>query len=72
MVVNDIGVGVDGAANGDSPAERVVSEVRAAGGEAVAAEVSPLWMAVSAYGRVDVLVNNARASRGRTTSPTYG
>ena len=36
VVVNDFGVSLAGAGEGDSPAEQVVAEIRAAGGEAVA------------------------------------
>lgn len=36
VVVNDLGVGLDGSGAGDGPAQRVVEEIRAAGGEAVA------------------------------------
>ncbi|GAB1510553.1 SDR family NAD(P)-dependent oxidoreductase [Actinophytocola sp. KF-1] len=72
VVVNDIGVGVDGAANDDSPALRVVEEIRAAGGEAVAAEASVATAAggesvvehaLASFGRLDVLVNNAGIAR---------
>ncbi|WP_460393019.1 SDR family NAD(P)-dependent oxidoreductase [Actinophytocola sediminis] len=72
VVVNDIGVGVDGTDNGDSPAERVVEEIRAAGGEAIAAPASVaepaggqsiVDRAVDEYGRLDILVNNAGIAR---------
>src|SRR4051812_9739162 len=36
LVVNDLGVATDGSETGETPAEEVVSEIRAAGGEAVA------------------------------------
>ncbi len=36
VVVNDLGVGLDGTPDPDSPAAQVVAEIRAAGGEAVA------------------------------------
>ncbi len=35
VVVNDIGAGLDGSDTGESPAEQVVAEITAAGGEAV-------------------------------------
>jgi len=72
VVVNDIGVGVDGSDTGDTPAERVVEEIRAAGGEAVPAPAtvadvaggrSIVDRALDAYGRLDILVNNAGIAR---------
>ena len=68
VVVNDIGgsVGGDGADAG--PAQRMVDEIRAAGGQAVASTASVAsWdgaqamvqTALDAYGRVDGVVNNA-------------
>ena len=36
VVVNDLGVATDGTATSETPAEEVVGEIRAAGGEAVA------------------------------------
>ena len=36
VVVNDIGVGLDGSAGEEAPAQQVVDEITAAGGEAVA------------------------------------
>lgn len=50
VVVNDLGVGLDGQPGEDSPAGQVVAEIRALGGEAVAhgkdiasPEVRPRW-----------------------------
>lgn len=72
VVVNDIGVAVDGTANTESPATRVVEEIRAAGGEAVAAAASVastaggesiVETALAAYGRLDILINNAGIAR---------
>ncbi|MET8445782.1 SDR family oxidoreductase [Streptomyces sp. NPDC005209] len=68
VVVNDLGVAPDGAPGAGSPAERVVEEIRAAGGEAVAhggdiatsaGAASLVEAAVRTYGRLDTLVNNA-------------
>ena len=69
VVVNDIGVGLDGSpASGGSAAQAVVDEIKAAGGEAVAngADVSNwkqaeelIQAAVDTFGGLDVLVNNA-------------
>jgi len=75
VVVNDIGVGLDGSpAGGGSAAQNVVDEIVAAGGEAVAngsnvanwgqAEAL-IQQAVDTYGTLDVLVNNAGIVRDR-------
>jgi hypothetical protein len=68
VVVADYGVEVDGSGSSPEPAESVVKEIEAAGGEAVACfanVVDPddarkiVQTAVDAFGGVDVLVNNA-------------
>ncbi|MFF4955822.1 SDR family oxidoreductase [Streptomyces sp. NPDC001222] len=74
VVVNDLGVGLDGAPGAGSPAGRVVEEIRAAGGQAVAhggdiatgaGAASLVATALEAYGRLDTLVNNAGFLRDR-------
>jgi NAD(P)-dependent dehydrogenase (short-subunit alcohol dehydrogenase family) len=74
VVVNDLGVGLDGAPGPGSPAGQVVDEIRAAGGEAVAhggdiatteGAASLIAAALEAYGRLDALVNNAGFLRDR-------
>ncbi|MCD7437698.1 SDR family oxidoreductase [Streptomyces lincolnensis] len=74
VVVNDLGVGLDGAPDPDSPAARVVAEIHAAGGEAVAhgadiattaGAASLVTTALDTYGRLDTLVNNAGFLRDR-------
>ncbi|WP_328298093.1 SDR family oxidoreductase [Streptomyces sp. NBC_00435] len=74
IVVNDLGVGLDGLPGPESPAALVVAEIRAAGGEAVAhggdiatteGAASLVETAVSAFGRLDTLVNNAGFLRDR-------
>ena len=74
LVVNDLGVGLDGVLGPDSPAGRVVDEIRAAGGEAVAhggdiatadGASSLVATALETYGRLDTLVNNAGFLRDR-------
>jgi NAD(P)-dependent dehydrogenase (short-subunit alcohol dehydrogenase family) len=75
VVVNDRGVAVDGGrASGSTPAEAVVREIVAAGGEAVASDDDVAsWegaerlvdRALSAFGGLDVVVNNAGILRDR-------
>ncbi|MER7107283.1 SDR family oxidoreductase [Streptomyces sp. NPDC000229] len=74
VVVNDLGVGLDGTPAADSPAERVAEEIRGAGGEAVAhagdiatseGAASLVATALDAFGRLDTLVNNAGFLRDR-------
>ncbi|MFA5524982.1 MAG: SDR family NAD(P)-dependent oxidoreductase [Tissierellales bacterium] len=74
VVVNDLGVGKDGAKEETSPAEQVVEEIRAAGGEAIAnhSDVSDweqseamIQQAVDQFGGFDILVNNAGILRDR-------
>ena len=80
VVVNDIGVGLDGSpAGGGSAAQSVVDEITAAGGEAVAngsnvadwAQAAELVQtAVDTFGGLDVLVNNAGIVRDRMIANT--
>ncbi|MCI3270440.1 SDR family oxidoreductase [Streptomyces cylindrosporus] len=74
VVVNDLGVGLDGTPGPDSPAAQVADEIRAAGGEAVAhggdiatteGAASLVAAALESYGRLDTLVNNAGFLRDR-------
>ncbi|AWZ12395.1 SDR family oxidoreductase [Streptomyces sp. ICC1] len=74
VVVNDLGVALDGLPAADSPAALVADEIRAAGGEAVAhggdiatsdGAASLVETAVSTFGRLDTLVNNAGFLRDR-------
>ena len=74
VVVNDLGADVDGSGSSDGPAGEVVEEIRGAGGEAVAnGEDISDWegakrlidTAVSTFGGIDVLVNNAGILRDR-------
>ncbi len=74
VVVNDLGGAVDGSGDDRSAAEQVADEIRAAGGEAVAsADDVTDWdggkrlvdAAVSAFGDLHVLVNNAGILRDR-------
>ncbi|MGW7528638.1 SDR family oxidoreductase [Streptomyces sp. NPDC054783] len=74
VVVNDLGVGLDGAGGTAGPAQQVVDEIRALGGEAVAhggdiataeGAASLVATALDTYGRLDTLVNNAGFLRDR-------
>ena len=74
VVVNDLGAAADGTGSDASPAEQVVEEIRAAGGEALASfdDVSSwegaramLQTAIEEWGRLDVLINNAGILRDR-------
>ena len=74
LVINDTGVERDGTGGDHGPADAVVAEVRALGGEAVANyEDAADWdgaarliqAALAGYGRLDVLVNNAGILRDR-------
>lgn len=65
VVVNDLGGSTTGAGASSSVAQTVVDEIKAAGGEAVASTDSVeqgekiIQAAMDAFGRVDVVVNNA-------------
>ncbi len=74
VVVNDLGGARDGAGADLGPADEVVNEIKAMGGEAVAngADVSDfaqakamIDQAVSTFGKLDVLINNAGILRDR-------
>jgi len=77
VVVNDLGVAVDGSGNSVSAAESVVAEIRAAGGQAMASAASvtdPASVAqmveqvMREWGRIDILVNNAGFLRDKSFS----
>jgi NAD(P)-dependent dehydrogenase (short-subunit alcohol dehydrogenase family) len=74
VVVNDIGTSREGEGSSAGPAQAVVDEIRAAGGEAVAnADDVADWdgskalvqTALDSFGSLDVLVNNAGFLRDR-------
>jgi NAD(P)-dependent dehydrogenase (short-subunit alcohol dehydrogenase family) len=74
IVVNDLGGSVDGTGENASAAQKVVDEIKAAGGEAVANHSSVatpeggheiVQTAIDTYGRVDIVINNAGILRDK-------
>ena len=81
VVVNDFGGARDGTGGSSEAAEAVVDEIKAAGGEAVAnganvvdrAQVDAMVrQTMDAYGRIDVLINNAGILRDRSFGKMTG
>ncbi|WP_295371287.1 SDR family oxidoreductase [uncultured Pseudacidovorax sp.] len=77
VLINDLGGAVDGQGGSATAAERVAQEIRDMGGEALAngasvtdfaAVQAMVQQAVDAWGRVDVLVNNAGILRDKSFS----
>jgi NAD(P)-dependent dehydrogenase (short-subunit alcohol dehydrogenase family) len=75
LVINDLGAATDGTGSSASAAQRVVEEIEAIGGEAIANAASVtdavqveqmVKSAVDRWGRVDILVNNAGILRDKT------
>ena len=75
VVVNDVGVSLDGQGTDEDPAAQVCKEIEAAGGNAAPSydsvtdfdgAASIINTGVEAFGRVDILVNNAGIVRDRT------
>ncbi len=75
VVVNDLGGAVDGTGGSSDAAMAVVEEIKAAGGEAIAnggsvsdraGAQSMVDDAMSAWGRVDILINNAGILRDKS------
>ena len=74
IVVNDLGGSVDGTGANASAAQKVVDEIKAVGGEAVADHNSVatpeggeaiVQTAIDAFGRVDIVINNAGILRDK-------
>ena len=74
VVVNDLGVAVDGSGTDSGPAQEVVAEIAEAGGKAIAsgADITDfaaaeglIGGAIEQFGRLDVLVNVAGILRDR-------
>ena len=68
VVVNDLGATLDGQASGEQPAAEVVASIHAAGGQAIvdggsvaswADAHKMVTAAVEAFGRIDIVINNA-------------
>ena len=77
VVVNDLGGNMDGTGGSSEAAESVVKEIKAAGGEAIAnggsvsdraGALSMVTDAMDAWGRVDILINNAGILRDKSFS----
>lgn len=77
VVVNDLGGSVSGEGQSATAAEKVVEEIKAAGGDAIAdggsvtdqaAVEQMVSAAMSKWGQVDILVNNAGILRDRSFS----
>lgn len=81
VVVNDAGGNLDGDGAGDGPAEQVVAEITAAGGEAIACSASVatpdggqeiIQTAVDNFGGIDILIHNAgNVRRGSLKEMSY-
>ncbi|MEO9255624.1 MAG: SDR family NAD(P)-dependent oxidoreductase [Tepidiformaceae bacterium] len=74
VIVNDLGVSVDGEGKDDSPAQQTVNDIKAAGGEALVnyADVADMdqaedliRQALNEWGQMDILVNVAGILRDR-------
>ena len=77
MVVNDLGGSMDGSGGSSAAADRVVAEIKAMGGEAIAngssvtddAGVEKMVEdAMGAFGRIDILIANAGVLRDKSFS----
>ncbi|HXU98998.1 MAG TPA: SDR family NAD(P)-dependent oxidoreductase [Caulobacteraceae bacterium] len=75
VVVNDLGGSIDGSGGGSDAAQKVVSEIKAAGGEALANGSSVtddagvarmVGEAMDAWGRIDILIANAGVLRDKS------
>ena len=74
VVVNDIGTSTDGKGVSPDPADKVVEEIKGAGGSAVACYESVaeekgankiIQTAIDTFGRIDILINNAGIIRNQ-------
>ncbi|XP_038164044.1 peroxisomal multifunctional enzyme type 2 [Cyprinodon tularosa] len=76
VIVNDLGVDTKGGGRSSAAADKVVEEIRAKGGKAVANYDSVedgeklIQTALDAFGRIDIVVNNAGILRDRSFART--
>ncbi|CAM4719917.1 unnamed protein product [Leuciscus chuanchicus] len=76
VIVNDLGGDIKGGGRSSAAADRVVEEIRANGGKAVANYDSVedgeklIQTALDAFGRIDIVVNNAGILRDRSFART--
>ena len=77
VVVNDLGGAVDGSGGSSDAAQKVVAEIKAAGGEAIANGASVtddagvagmIKQTMDAWGRIDILIANAGILRDKSFS----
>jgi NAD(P)-dependent dehydrogenase (short-subunit alcohol dehydrogenase family) len=77
LVINDLGGSLDGSGQNQSAAQKVVDEIKALGGMAIASTASVtdapavdlmVKQAMDAFGRIDILVNNAGILRDKSFS----
>ena len=75
VVVNDLGGSVDGKGGSDAAAQKVVDEIKASGGDAVAnydsvstpeGGAAIVKTAVDSFGKVDIVINNAGILRDKS------
>ncbi len=75
VVINDLGATVDGSGGSSDAAKRVVEEIKAFGGDAIANGASVtddagvaglIKQTLEAFGRIDILVNNAGVLRDKS------
>ncbi|MEP5731220.1 MAG: SDR family NAD(P)-dependent oxidoreductase [Sulfitobacter sp.] len=75
VVVNDLGVGRDGSGSSSDAANSVVAEIKTMGGDAMAhgcdvsdedGVIDMVSQALAAWGRIDIVVNNAGILRDKT------
>lgn len=75
VVVNDLGGAMDGTGSDSTPAQKVVDEIKEAGGEATANYDSVsewesaqkiIQTAIDTYGKIDILINNAGILRDKS------